>query len=474
MRSSSASLTLILVSALLLFTVLSISADEKRISVYSTIANYSLSTVDRQGRDYVGLLEILEPLGKVNSRSDGNRWKIRFGSVDGEFTTGKTRGKISGRDADLAAPFLLENGRGMIPLASLGAILPRFLGGPVNFHENARRLFVGNFTTPFTVDFVKTTPPRLVFNFGNVVNPTISTEPGHLRMVFVRDPVVATTAQDWKFEDHMITSVAYSENNGAAEITVNSTVSLMASFSAGGRTITVTAPPSTSPGAIVNVPSGSMRPMPPATNPVTPPLPPPAAQHRFVIMIDAGHGGAERGAAITDQLGEKDVNLAFARQLRHELETRGVGVLMLRDGDTFIPLDQRAAAANSARPAIYVNIHSTGQGTGIRMYSAMLPSAEENKGPFIDWNTAQAASLALSQQFASGAAVELQKRNIPARILAAPLRPLNNVVVPSLTIDLGPPSSNVADVNSPTYQQPIAAILAEFLASQKARLEAPR
>ncbi len=64
---------------------------------------------------------------------------------------------------------------------------------------------------------------------------------------------------------------------------------------------------------------------------------------------------------------------------------------MVRDGDTYIPLDQRAAAANSARPAIYVNIHSTGQGTGVRMYSAMLPSAEENKGPFIDWNTAQAS-----------------------------------------------------------------------------------
>ena len=136
----------------------------------------------------MGLLEILEPLGKVNSRSDGNRWKIRFGNVDGEFTTGKTRGKISGRDADLAAPFLLENGRGMIPVVSLGAILPRFLGGPVNFHENARRLFIGNFTTPFTVDFVKTTPPRLVFNFGNVVNPTISTEPGHLRDVFQPRP----------------------------------------------------------------------------------------------------------------------------------------------------------------------------------------------------------------------------------------------------------------------------------------------
>lgn len=108
------------------------------------------------------------------------------------------------------------------------------------------------------------------------------------------------------------------------------------------------------------------------------------------------------------------------------------------------------------------------------MYSAMLPSAEENKGPFIDWNTAQATSLALSQQFASGAAVELQKRKIATRILAAPLRPLNNVVVPSLTIELAPPSSNVADVNSPPYQQLIAAILAEFLASQKARLEAQR
>ena len=35
--------------------------------------------------------------------------------------------------------------------------------------------------------------PRLVLNFSTPVNPTISTEPGHLRMSFQRDPVVATS-----------------------------------------------------------------------------------------------------------------------------------------------------------------------------------------------------------------------------------------------------------------------------------------
>ena len=54
-------------SALILLSVLFLSAApaEKQLSVYSTAANYSLTLVQRNGRDYVGLLELLEPLGAV-------------------------------------------------------------------------------------------------------------------------------------------------------------------------------------------------------------------------------------------------------------------------------------------------------------------------------------------------------------------------------------------------------------------------
>ena len=58
---------------------------EKHLAVYSVAANYSLPIVQREGRDYVGLLEILEPLGKVNAKSEGQRWRLHYNNVDGEF-----------------------------------------------------------------------------------------------------------------------------------------------------------------------------------------------------------------------------------------------------------------------------------------------------------------------------------------------------------------------------------------------------
>lgn len=67
------------------------SVEEKRITIYSTAANYSLPVLGREGHDYVGLLEILEPLGSVSARVDGGRWKLRYDNVEGEFMPGKAQ-----------------------------------------------------------------------------------------------------------------------------------------------------------------------------------------------------------------------------------------------------------------------------------------------------------------------------------------------------------------------------------------------
>jgi N-acetylmuramoyl-L-alanine amidase len=168
------------------------------------------------------------------------------------------------------------------------------------------------------------------------------------------------------------------------------------------------------------------------------------------------------------------VTLAFARVLRKELEARGIAVVMLRDSDSLLTVDQRAAMANARRSALYVNIHAASQGTGVRLYSASIPGGSGNRGAWIDWDTAQTSALPTSRDLVMGAASELQKRRIAVRILPAPLRPLNNIVSPAIAIELAPPSANVADVNSEPYQQPIAAAIAEFVATQKARLEAAR
>src|SRR5712692_8771413 len=166
--------------AVLLAFVLAVSgfADEMRLSVYPGTTNYSLNVREKNGADYVGLLEILQPLGSVSARTDGRVWRLSYNGVDSEFTPGKTRARVQGQTFDLPTNFLLENGRGLVPLSSLPSLLQRVLGTPVNFHEASRRLFVGNAAVHFTAQVNKANPPTLVMNFTSPVNPMIATEPG--------------------------------------------------------------------------------------------------------------------------------------------------------------------------------------------------------------------------------------------------------------------------------------------------------
>src|SRR5207244_4296267 len=123
----------------------------------------------------------------------------------------------------------------------------------------------------------------------------------------------------------------------------------------------------------------------------------------------------------TEQLPEKDVTLAIARQLRQELQKRGITVYMLRDSDAMLSLDQRAAATNAARPVLYIAVHASSHGNGIRIFTPALPAGGESHGPFQSWDTAQSTSLNGSATAASTVAGELQKKQISVRTLPAPL-----------------------------------------------------
>ncbi|MGD0470593.1 MAG: N-acetylmuramoyl-L-alanine amidase [Terriglobales bacterium] len=446
------------------------SADEKHISVFSPVAIYTLPVLDRGGHEYIGLLELLEPLGRVSSQSDGRRWKLRYNAIDAEFVAGKTRARIRGRDFDFMAPFLIENSRGLVPLSSLTGFLPRFLGSPVNFRESARRLFIGDVGIQISFQLDASNPPRLALNFSAPVNPAISTEPGRLRMVFKRDPVVSPGSQSISFDNKVITHASYSENNGDAELDVAANQSLMASFSNDRKTIMI------STIMVPATPSGV------GTGPQNPAQAPPAANmassnvnvnvnaHRILAVVDPAHGGDERGAALTDTLAEKNVTLGFARLLRHELEIRGFAVALLRDGDSSLTLDQRAAAANVARAGIYISLHAVSQGSGARVYTALLPVEGTSEGIFHAWNAAQAPALPVSRIVSAAIVAEMQKRAFPVRASSASLRPLNNVFMPAVAVELAPGADGVADLISANYQQRAASAIADAVVSVRDRL----
>ncbi|MEY2536697.1 MAG: N-acetylmuramoyl-L-alanine amidase [Verrucomicrobiota bacterium] len=75
------------------------------------------------------------------------------------------------------------------------------------------------------------------------------------------------------------------------------------------------------------------------------------------IVIDAGHGGFDKGGIPGQRVAEKVVTLDVALRLRTVLQASGYRVVMTRDSDVFVPLPTRVAIANSYRDAIFVCIH---------------------------------------------------------------------------------------------------------------------
>ncbi len=90
------------------------------------------------------------------------------------------------------------------------------------------------------------------------------------------------------------------------------------------------------------------------------------------VVIDAGHGGHDRGGIPGQRIAEKDMTLDVAQRLKNVLSASGYRVVMTRSTDVFVPLGGRVAIANSYRNAIFVCIHFNATGrsgaSGIETY----------------------------------------------------------------------------------------------------------
>jgi N-acetylmuramoyl-L-alanine amidase len=75
------------------------------------------------------------------------------------------------------------------------------------------------------------------------------------------------------------------------------------------------------------------------------------------VVIDAGHGGFDRGGIAGQRVSEKMMNLDVAQRLKAVLQSYGYRVVMTRDSDVFLPLGTRVAIANQYRDAIFVCVH---------------------------------------------------------------------------------------------------------------------
>jgi N-acetylmuramoyl-L-alanine amidase len=82
-------------------------------------------------------------------------------------------------------------------------------------------------------------------------------------------------------------------------------------------------------------------------------------KNRYIVVIDAGHGGKDNGASCCKvKRVEKNVALSISHILKERLEDLGYIVYMTRDDDNFVRLSKRTKFANDKRADIFVSVHA--------------------------------------------------------------------------------------------------------------------
>lgn len=193
---------------------------------------------------------------------------------------------------------------------------------------------------------------------------------------------------------------------------------------------------------------------------------------RFMVVLDAAHGGDDTGGKLSDGQPEKAFTLALSVRLRSLLGARGMQVITTRESDATVDLNRRVEIANHANAQACLSLHASESGTGIHLFVSSLPPTPSPEGVrFLAWKTAQSAwvtrSLALAGVLNSvllhdGMTVTLGRTALPA---------VDSMSCPAVAIEVAPESAAAgspglppaAQLNDPAYQARVAEALAAAL-----------
>jgi N-acetylmuramoyl-L-alanine amidase len=224
---------------------------------------------------------------------------------------------------------------------------------------------------------------------------------------------------------------------------------------------------------LIEVPMAEVRPAAPESKipPTGPPLPTtesprlPGLEPRQALQtlaIDPGHGGDEVGVRGAGGLEEKQLTLDVARRLRGLLE-RGLGVrvILTRDDDRMVGIDERAAAANNGKADLLLSLHANGALSGSPSGAEVFYDRLDREGEavrsapvaavalpvigggtrnidIVPWELAQARHVEASAMLASVLEQELRQR-VPMGqrpIQQGPMRLLSAANMPAVLVEM--------------------------------------
>jgi N-acetylmuramoyl-L-alanine amidase len=378
------------------------------------------------------------------------------------LTADQTLASVSGRLISLPAAPTRSGRRWLVPVEFISRALAPIYDTRLELRKPSRLLIVGDVRVPRIAARYDSlgASGRLTVDATPRAAATVAQDGQHLTIKFDADsldvpsPILSAPGdqsliQSVRLADATTLAVELGPRFGtfrASTQPVDTTLRLVVDIAAAQSTETAAAQPP---------------PQPPPSPELPPAFLPPSSPIR-TITVDPGHGGDDEGVRGAEGAKEKDLALSVARRLKAAFESRlGIRIILTRDDDRNVPIDERTAIANNNKADLFISLHANGSmrsaTAGATVFCAAFDSAAQAAAiaggvervptfggglrdlELVRWDLAQTRHLDRSIAFA--ALLEQQfAGHIPLATRpseSAPLRVLESANMPAVMIEMG-------------------------------------
>jgi N-acetylmuramoyl-L-alanine amidase len=458
-RAIAATLALVIAPVLIATHLLSQAVPNPSLTVLSKDGRRPLAIIMVADQEFVALDDLAGSFQLAVHEESFGALTVSYKGKTIVLTPDQTLASVSGRLISLPYPPARSGRRWLVPVEFISRALAPIYDTRLDLRKPSHLLIVGDLRVPrVTVRYDPLgTAGRLTIDATPRSAASVTQEAQHLAVKFEADALdVASPPLAAQTDQGLVQGVRITD-------AVTLAVDLGPRFS---TFRTSSQPVDATLRLVIDLATAQTTEQPPAAPaPAQPPELPPAftspASAIRTIAVDAGHGGDDEGARGAGGGKEKDLTLSVARRVKGIVEGRlGIRVILTRDDDRNVPIDDRTAIANNNKADLFISLHANGSmrpsAAGVTIFRAVFDGpaqAAANGGPerlptfggglrdieLVPWDLAQTRHMDQSTAFA--ALLEQQfKGRIPLANRptdAAPLRVLESANMPAVLIEMG-------------------------------------
>lgn len=409
--------------------------------------------VVQSGHTYVAAAEVMSGLGG-SITPDANGHKVTLGTTVAAFASDSRFGVVRDDLIEMPVPPIAIEGKPYVPWQFFQGFLAAAASMDVTWDPNAHLLLV----RPMQRDAIAIQPSvvnlegitKVVLTLSGPAEYSILKEP-QAYVIRFRSPLRPPFTEQG-YEDPYISKLAFAGNELRLQLTAPDVQADAYQLE-------------NPPRIVLDLRKGT-----PAAPGVPGALPAPKTPQELpgirTIVLDPGHGGKEVGAVGANGLMEKDLTLAICRKLADALAAKtGARVVLTRDDDALVSLDQRTAIANQYKADLFLSVHLNAavvkDAKGSETYYLSLEASDElarraaetenasssaasaadpaSDLKLILWDLAQQAYIDESARFAVAIQEEMNAATgvVNRGVKQAPFKVLVGATMPAALVEIG-------------------------------------